>query len=141
LIFWRGPGIDWREVWPVVLIQAGSLLTLAALVRAKMQRRRGYQRCGASVREAVGWALGDIQRQVSEMKILLIGAIFAAPLLALQVVNLYSSGKMDARAAGSFASLCVAIFVVNGIVWGTRFRYRLRPERQRLSAILGELGE
>jgi len=135
----RHPVVDWRSVWPVGLVQVFLILTLVLLLRMRMRRQQGYERCGASVREALVWALADIQRQVREMKLMGAGALVVTPLIGLQVAKLLEAGKMNARAVESLSVLLAAVLTINGLVLVWRFCNTLRPEKRRLGAMLAEL--
>ena len=140
----RHAAMDWRSVWPVVLVQVllvqvVLILTLAVLLRMRTRRQRGYERCGAPVREALVWAVAEIHRQVREMKLMAVGALVVTPLVGLQVAKLFESGRMNARAVESLSVLFVAVLAVNGLVLVRRFCNTLCSERRRLVAILAEL--
>lgn len=94
----------------------------------------------------VGGSLPDIwaalldANRAARQRLLIVAGGWAAllPLLMLAVSGLRDSGKMSADNAGQFMMMAgVAMLVVAGIGLAT-YRLRLRPEQQRLEALLAE---
>ena len=135
-ILFRQTFVNWNGVFPVVVVQVAGILALAVLLRRHMKRRRTQEWSAAPVREAVRHALADIEGEMRNIKFLAGAGLVMAPLLAIAVSQLHSSGKMDERAVIGFGILCAAVIAINALVMTAKYRRRLRPGRQRLKQIL-----
>jgi hypothetical protein len=133
----RVPGSD--NLWLLLGMQAIAIMAMAWLVKMRARRQRSFVRWGMPVREAVTTALRDMQGQIREMKFAAGAGCLLLALGAFAVGDLYDSGKMNAQAVTSFATLVFVIVATNAVVLTHRYRHTLRPQSDRLRRILAEL--
>jgi drug/metabolite transporter (DMT)-like permease len=127
------------NIWLLLGMQAMAITAVAVLARMRARRQRRFVRWGMPVREAVTAALGDIQGQVREMKFAVAAGGLLLVLSALAVSGLHDTGKMNAQAVTSFATLVFVIVAANAVILTRRWRRTLRPQSERLRTILAEL--
>ena len=124
------------EIWPVAAAQALAVVVLAYLVRTRFF---GAPREPTSVREAAASALAETQSGIGQLKLTAIAIAAMLALLAIAVLSLSESGKMDGQSVSSFAAVCLVIALFNGMYLLLKWKRQLRPRRDRLSQIVREL--
>ena len=127
-----------EEVWPAVLAQVFALVVLAWTLRAQFSRE-AHVETAASIRDLTRSGLRQTQSSIRTLKTLALAMVMMVGLLALAMASLGESGKMDARAIQSMTGLIVFIVVVNGALMLLKWQRRLKPRRDRLEQIMGEL--
>jgi prepilin signal peptidase PulO-like enzyme (type II secretory pathway) len=140
VLLFRRP-LAWNEVMAAVGLQTVVTLVLAVIIRRGQVRRRALKSAGLTVREATRIGLDNVNSQIRDLGIMLLFVAIIVPLLALSVSQLISSGKMNGRAALSFALVCALILTVNAAIQWWKYRRTLVPRRERLEQILATLQE
>jgi hypothetical protein len=133
----RIPGAG--NLWLLLGMQAIAITAVAWLVKMRARRQRSFVRWGMPVREAAIAALRDIQGQIRETKFAVGAGCLLLALGAFAAGDLYDSGKMNAQAITSFATLVFIIVATNAVVLTRRYRHTLRPQSDRLRMILADL--
>jgi cell division protein FtsW (lipid II flippase) len=132
---------SWTEILPALAAQTILAAALGWLIRRHQQRRRALELDASPIREAAETGLRSVNGEIRDARLLLALACVVTPLFAMAVYQLISSGKMDARAAFSFATLYGAVLAVNAVVMWGRHRRTLIPRRKRMTQILASLRE
>ncbi len=138
MLLFRRP-LAWNEALPAIGLQAFVTFALALLMRRRRARRQALKSAGMTVREAARTGLDNVNGEIRDARLMLTFAWIIVPLLAFPVSQLIASGKMNARAALSFALLCALAIGVNAAVQWWRYRRTLAPRRMRLEQILASL--
>jgi cation transport ATPase len=124
------------EVWPVAVAQVLAFSVLAYAIRSRFSRNRPES---TSVRDAAVSALAETRAGIGTLKLIAISMGGILVLLAIAVMALLDSGKMNAQAVTSFASVCLLIVIFNGSLLTLKWKTKLRPRRDRLSEIVRDL--
>jgi membrane protein YdbS with pleckstrin-like domain len=127
------------NIWLLLAMQAIAIAAVVWLARMRALRQRRFVRWGMPLRDAVTAALRDIQGQVRETKFGIGAGGLLLALTVFAVDGLNDSGKMNAQAVTSFATLVFVIVGTNAVILTRRWRHTLRPQSDRLRTILAEL--
>ncbi len=112
---------------------------LALLIRRQLRLRQAWRDGTATVFEALKLSLQDVNQEFANQKTLGLYAAATVPLFAMLLYQLGESGKMDQNAVVSLSLILAAVFLVNGIAFWLRRRYKLIPRRDQLQRILAQL--
>lgn len=129
------------EVLPLVGALVASWLAYGMLTWHEVSRARRAGRLGDALNDFVAYGLQQLRVEYSGMKIVAALMIVLYVLfLPWAVFGLMDSGKMDARAAVSFALLCGAQIVLFFGYCAASLRWSIAPRRKKLRALAEALG-
>jgi hypothetical protein len=131
--------VQLSEVWPLVAAQSIAFVALAWLTRMRLAKEREISANTSPVRDATAAALRSTEQGIRSVKLTAFSMLAILGLSAVALSSLYSSGKVDGRALSSLIPLFALIAIFNGSILWLKWTRKLRPRRERLSEMAGEL--